>query len=154
VTIHLRVNGADHHLDADPEMPLLWALRDLLGLTGTKLGCGQALCGACSVHLNGHVVRACVTPLSRAAGGAVTTIEGLSPDGKHPLQQAWLDLVVPQCGFCQAGQIMTAAALLAQKPKPTDDEIDATLGGNLCRCGTYTRIRAAVKKAAGIDEGK
>lgn len=152
MTIKLRINGAEHALEADPEMPLLWALRDLVGLTGTKYGCGQALCGACSVHLDGHVVRACVTPLSRAAGGNVTTIEGLSPDGNHPLQRAWIDLGVPQCGFCQAGQIMTAAALLAAKPQPTDDEIDASLSGNLCRCGTYTRIRAAVKKAA--SEGK
>lgn len=147
--ITLRVNGTEHKVDVDPETPLLWVLRDVLGLTGTKYGCGQALCGACSVHLDGDVVRACVTPVRRADGKKVTTIEGLSPDGSHPLQKAWVDLGVPQCGFCQAGQIMVAAALLAKKPKPTDAEIDQSLGGNLCRCGTYGRIRAAVRKAAG-----
>jgi isoquinoline 1-oxidoreductase alpha subunit len=146
------VNGVEQELEVDPEMPLLWALRDVLGLTGTKYGCGQALCGACTVHLDGQVVRACVTPIRRAAGRSITTIEGLSADGSHPLQRAWVDLGVPQCGFCQAGQIMSAAALLAKKPKPTDAEIDQSLGGNLCRCGTYTRIRAAVKKAAGLSE--
>ncbi|WP_394828856.1 (2Fe-2S)-binding protein [Pendulispora albinea] len=145
----VRVNGTEQKLDVDPEMPLLWALRDVIGLTGTKYGCGQALCGACVVHLNGEPVRACVTPVRRAAGGAVVTIEGLSPDGNHPLQRAWVELGVPQCGFCQAGQIMSAAALLAKKPRPTDAEIDESLAGNLCRCGTYTRIRAAVRKAAG-----
>lgn len=148
--IHLRVNGTEQALDVDPEMPLLWALRDVIGLTGTKYGCGQALCGACVVHIDGSAVRSCVTPVRRAEGRSVTTIEGLSPDGSHPLQKAWVDLAVPQCGFCQAGQIMTAAALLAKRPKPTDAEIDQSLGGNLCRCGTYTRIRAAVKKAAGL----
>jgi len=127
-------------------MPLLWALRDLLGLTGTKYGCGEALCGACTVHLDGIAVRACVTPLRRAEHRAVTTIEGLSD---HPLQSAWVQAGVPQCGYCQAGQIMSAAALLAATPKPTDEEIDRSLAGNLCRCGTYLRIRAAVKKAAG-----
>jgi isoquinoline 1-oxidoreductase subunit alpha len=152
MSIRVRINGVDKELDVDPEMPLLWALRDVLGLTGTKYGCGQALCGACTVHLDGQVVRACVTPVRRAAGKSVTTIEGLSPDGSHPLQKAWVEHAVPQCGFCQAGQIMTAAALLAKKPKPTDAEIDQSLGGNLCRCGTYTRIRAAVKKAAGMPE--
>lgn len=150
--IKLRVNGADHELDVDPEMPILWAVRDVLGLTGTKYGCGQALCGACTVHLDGEVVRSCVTPVRRAAGRSITTIEGLSKDGTHPLQRAWVDLRTPQCGYCQAGQIMTAAALLLKKPKPSDDEIDASLGGNLCRCGTYGRIRAAVKKAAGMPE--
>ncbi|HYO59829.1 (2Fe-2S)-binding protein [Archangium sp.] len=152
MSIRVRINGVDKELDVDPEMPLLWALRDVLGLTGTKYGCGQALCGACTVHLDGQVVRACVTPIRRADGHSVTTIEGLSPDGNHPLQRAWVDLGVPQCGFCQAGQLMTAAALLAKKPKPTDTEIDQSLAGNLCRCGTYTRIRAAVKKAAGLSE--
>jgi isoquinoline 1-oxidoreductase alpha subunit len=152
MSIRVRINGVDKELDVDPEMPLLWALRDVLGLTGTKYGCGQALCGACSVHLDGQVVRACVTPVSRAAGRSVTTIEGLSPDGNHPLQKAWVEHAVPQCGFCQVGQIMTAAALLAKKPKPTDADIDHSLAGNLCRCGTYTRIRAAVKKAAGMPE--
>jgi isoquinoline 1-oxidoreductase subunit alpha len=145
----LTVNGVSHNVDADDDMPLLWVLRDLLGLTGTKYGCGEALCGACTVHLDGRAVRACVTPIRRAAGHAVTTIEGLSPAGEHPLQRAWVELGVPQCGFCQAGQIMTAAALLAENPKPTDDDIDHSLAGNLCRCGTYVRIRAAVRKAAG-----
>ncbi len=149
MSITLRVNGAEQTLDVDPEMPLLWAIRDVIGLTGTKYGCGQALCGACVVHLDGEAVRACVTPVRRAIGHAVTTIEGLSPDGSHPLQRAWVELAVPQCGFCQSGQIMTAAALLAKRPKPTDAEIDQSLAGNLCRCGTYTRIRAAVKKASG-----
>jgi len=152
MSIRVRINGVEKELDVDPEMPLLWALRDVAGLTGTKYGCGQALCGACTVHLDGEVVRACVVPMRRAAGRSVTTIEGLSPDGSHPLQKAWVDLGVPQCGFCQAGQIMTAAALLAKKPKPTDAEIDQSLSGNLCRCGTYTRIRAAVKKVSGQPE--
>ncbi|RKH05228.1 (2Fe-2S)-binding protein [Corallococcus praedator] len=150
MSIRLRVNGTEHVLDVDPEMPLLWALRDVLTLTGTKYGCGQALCGACVVHIDGAAVRSCVTPVRRADGREVMTIEGLSPDGSHPLQKAWVELAVPQCGFCQAGQIMTAAALLAKKPKPTDAEIDQSLAGNLCRCGTYTRIRTAVKKAAGM----
>jgi isoquinoline 1-oxidoreductase alpha subunit len=145
----LTVNGVERDVDADDDMPLLWVLRDLLGLTGTKYGCGEALCGACTVHLDGHAVRACVTPMRRAAGHAVTTIEGLSPAGEHPLQRAWVELGVPQCGFCQSGQIMTAAALLAENPKPTDDDIDHSLAGNICRCGTYLRIRAAVRKAAG-----
>jgi isoquinoline 1-oxidoreductase alpha subunit len=147
--VKLIVNGVEREVDADPEMPLLWVLRDRLELTGTKYGCGQALCGACSVHLDGEVVRACVTPLRRAAGRRVTTIEGLSPDGSHPLQRAWVDLCVPQCGFCQAGQIMTAAALLKEKPHPTDDEIEASMAGNLCRCGTYPRICEAIRKVAG-----
>ncbi|HET9627156.1 MAG TPA: (2Fe-2S)-binding protein [Kofleriaceae bacterium] len=146
----LTVNGVAHDVDADDDMPLLWVLRDLIGLTGTKYGCGEALCGACTVHLDGRAVRSCVTPLRRAANHAVTTIEGLSPDGGHPLQRAWVELGVPQCGFCQAGQIMTAAALLAENPRPSDDDIDHSLAGNLCRCGTYVRIRAAVRKAAGV----
>jgi isoquinoline 1-oxidoreductase alpha subunit len=150
--IRLRVNGVEREVDVDPEMPLLWALRDALGLTGAKYGCGEALCGACSVHLDGEVVRSCVTPMRRAAGRAVTTIEGLSPDGNHPLQRAWCELAVPQCGYCQAGQIMTAAALLAENPKPNDVEIDRSLAGNICRCGTYGRIRAAIKRAAGLPE--
>ncbi len=150
MSIQLRVNGIEHTLEVDPEMPLLWAVREILGLTGTKYGCGQALCGACSIHIDGEVVRACVTPVRRAEGKAVTTIEGLSADGSHPLQKAWVELGVPQCGFCQAGQIMTAAALLAKRPKPTEHEIDASMGGNICRCGTYIRIRAAIKKAAGV----
>jgi len=142
----LVVNGKEREVDADPEMPLLWVLRDLLGLTGTKFGCGEALCGACTVHLDGMPVRSCVTPVRRAAGAQVTTIEGLSD---HPLQRAWVDLAVPQCGYCQAGQIMTAAALLAANASPKDEDIDRALAGNLCRCGTYLRIRAAVRKAAG-----
>lgn len=152
MTIRLRVNGEEKDLDVEPDMPLLWALRDVLGLTGTKYGCGQALCGACTVHLDGQVVRSCVTPMRRAEGRQVTTIEGLSPDGSHPLQQAWMELRVPQCGYCQAGQLMTAAALLKSNPHPTDEQIDQSMAGNLCRCGTYTRIRAAVKKAAGMGE--
>jgi isoquinoline 1-oxidoreductase subunit alpha len=150
MTLQLTVNGVKHEVEADPDMPLLWALRDLLTLTGTKYGCGQALCGACTVHLEGQPVRSCVTPLKRAQGKAITTIEGLSPDGSHPLQKAWVDLGVPQCGFCQAGQLMTAAALLKSNPKPSDSDIDKALAGNLCRCGTYNRIRAAVKQAAGL----
>jgi isoquinoline 1-oxidoreductase alpha subunit len=153
MTIKLRVNGTEHTLDVDPEMPLLWAVRDVLGLTGTKYGCGQALCGACSIHIDGEVVRACVTPVRRADGKTVTTIEGLSADGSHPLQKAWVELGVPQCGFCQAGQIMTAAALLTKRPKPTDQEIDESMGGNICRCATYIRIRSAIKKAAGVAGG-
>jgi isoquinoline 1-oxidoreductase alpha subunit len=149
--IALRVNGQDHQVEADPDMPLLWVIRDLLGLTGTKYGCGEALCGACTVHLDGETVRACVTPVRRAANRSVTTIEGLSAAGDHPLQKAWVELGVPQCGYCQAGQIMSAAALLKAKPQPTDDDIDHALAGNLCRCGTYPRIRAAIKRAA---EGK
>ena len=145
----LTINGVERTLDVDPDMPLLWALRDVLGLTGTKYGCGEALCGACTVHLDGHAVRACVTPVRRAEGKAVTTIEGLG--GDHPLQKAWLELRVPQCGYCQAGQIMSAAALLAAKPTPTDEDIDHSMAGNICRCGTYTRIRAAIKKASGGD---
>ena len=147
--IKLTVNGAPHDVDAEPDMPLLWVLRDLLGLTGTKYGCGEALCGACTVHVDGDAVRSCVTPIRRVGDREVTTIEGLSPTGDHPLQQAWIALGVPQCGFCQAGQLMTAAALLAVTPRPTDAEIDQSLAGNLCRCGTYVRIRAAVKKASG-----
>jgi isoquinoline 1-oxidoreductase subunit alpha len=147
--IQLTINGVAREVDADDEMPLLWVVRDLLGLTGTKFGCGEALCGACTVHLDGRAVRSCVTPIRRAAGRAVTTIEGLSPSGDHPLQRAWVELGVPQCGFCQAGQIMTAAALLAENPHPSDDDIDHSLAGNLCRCGTYVRIRAAIRKAAG-----
>ncbi len=144
----LVVNGTERRFDGDPEMPLLWFLRDELGLTGTKFGCGQALCGACTVHLDGAAVRACQTPLSAAEGLQVTTIEGLSPDGEHPVQVAWRDLNVSQCGYCQTGQIMQAAALLKDTPNPTDDDIDGAMAGNLCRCGTYPRIRAAIKQAA------
>jgi isoquinoline 1-oxidoreductase subunit alpha len=150
----IRVNGVERAVNVDPDMPLLWVIRDVLGLTGTKYGCGEALCGACTVHLDGHAVRSCVTPIRRADGKAVTTIEGLSGKREHPLQRAWIDLRVPHCGYCQAGQIMTAAALLAAHPRPSDDEIDASMAGNLCRCGTYPRIRAAIKRAAGIPENE
>jgi isoquinoline 1-oxidoreductase alpha subunit len=150
VSVRLRVNGVEQEIDADGDMPLLWVLRDLLGLTGTKYGCGEALCGACTVHLNGQAVRSCVTPLSRAAGRSVTTIEGLSPDGNHPLQRAWIELGVPQCGYCQTGQLMTAAALLERTTRPSDADIDRSMAGNLCRCGTYARIRLGIKRAAGV----
>jgi isoquinoline 1-oxidoreductase alpha subunit len=144
----LTVNGAEHEVTAPADMPLLWVLRDLLGLTGTKYGCGVAQCGACTVHLDGEPRRSCVTPLSGAVGKKITTIEGLSPDGNHPVQRAWTELDVVQCGYCQSGQIMSAAALLKEKADPTDAEIDAALSGNICRCGTYQRIRAAVHRAA------
>ncbi len=147
--IRLTVNGKTRELDVDPQMPLLWALRDVVGLTGTKFGCGQAQCGACTVHLDGKAVRSCVTLVESAVGKKVTTIEGLSPNGEHPLQQAWKEHDVPQCGYCQSGQIMNAAALLARNSKPSDEEIDAAMAGNICRCGTYVRIRAAIKQAAG-----
>ena len=150
--MRLRVNGQDVELDADADMPLLWAIRDLMNLTGTKYGCGQALCGACTVHLDGQPVRSCVPPLSAAEGKTVTTIEGLSPNGDHPLQQAWMRHGVPQCGFCQAGQLMSAAALLQAHPQPTDEQIDRSMAGNLCRCGTYSRIRAAIRDASGAPE--
>ena len=143
------VNGKSSTVDAPADMPLLWALRDLLNLKGTKYGCGIGACGACTVHLNGKPVRSCQTRVSAAAGARVVTIEGLSPDGTHPLQIAWQEIDVPQCGYCQAGQIMSAAALLAQKPKPTDDDIDQAMSGNLCRCATYLRIRQAIHRAAG-----
>jgi isoquinoline 1-oxidoreductase subunit alpha len=144
----LKVNGADREVAAPESMPLLWVLRDLLGLTGTKYGCGMAQCGACTVHLDGKPVRSCVLPVSAVNGRAVTTIEGLSPDGQHPVQRAWIEEDVVQCGYCQSGQVMAAAALLQVRPHPTDAEIDAALSANLCRCGTYLRIRAAVKRAA------
>jgi len=146
--VRLIVNGVERQVDADPDMPLLWALRDVLDLTGTKFGCGMAQCGACTVHIDGEATRSCVTPIGTVEGSQVTTIEGLSPDGQHPLQKAWAEVNAPQCGYCQVGQIMSAAALLREKPKPTDDEIDDALSGNLCRCGTYLRIREAVRKAA------
>jgi isoquinoline 1-oxidoreductase subunit alpha len=146
----LTVNGVEREVNAPSDMPLLWALRDLLGLTGTKFGCGIAQCGACTVHLDGKPRRSCVTPVSAAAGKKITTIEGLSPDGSHPVQRAWAELDVVQCGYCQSGQIMSAAALLAANSDPTDADIDAALSGNICRCGTYQRIRAAVHHAAGM----
>jgi isoquinoline 1-oxidoreductase subunit alpha len=151
--IKLTVNGKELQLDVEEDMPLLWVLRDTLGLTGTKFGCGMALCGACTVHLEGAAVRSCVTPVSAAAGKRITTIEGLSSDNSHPLQKAWIELDVPQCGYCQSGQIMSAAALLAQTPQPSDAEIDAAMSGNICRCGTYQRIRAAIHRAASSAPG-
>ena len=150
----LIVNGHSATLDAPADMPLLWVLRDLLKLHGTKYGCGIGQCGACTVHLNGKAVRSCLTPVSAAANQPIMTIEGLSPDGTHPLQLAWEQTDVPQCGYCQAGQIMSAAALLAKTPKPTDKDIDSAMNGNLCRCGTYLRIRAAVHKAAEMAVNK
>ena len=147
--VTVTVNGTERDVDADGDMPLLWALRDELGLTGTKYGCGIGACGACTVHLDGQPTRACLTPLSAAAGRAVTTIEGLGAGGLTALQQAWLDENVPQCGYCQAGQLMSAAALLARNPDPSDADIDAAMAGNLCRCGTYPRIRRAIRTAAG-----
>jgi isoquinoline 1-oxidoreductase alpha subunit len=146
----LDVNGALREVDAPDEMPLLWVLRDLLGYTGVKFGCGMAQCGACTVHLDGAAVRSCVLPASAVAGRKITTIEGLSPDGTHPVQQAWAEADVVQCGYCQSGQIMSAAALLSKKPNPTDEEIDLALAGNICRCGTYQRIREAVRRASAI----
>jgi isoquinoline 1-oxidoreductase alpha subunit len=148
----LHVNGNEHEVDAPPDMPLLWVLRDLMQLTGTKFGCGIAQCGACTVHVDGAPRRSCVTPVSTVEGKKILTIEGLSPDGSHPVQRAWAELDVVQCGYCQSGQIMSAAALLAKVPAPTDTDIDQALSGNICRCGTYPRIRAAVKRAAGSGQ--
>ena len=146
--ITLTVNGKKQTVEADPDTPLLWVLRDNLGLAGTKYGCGMALCGACTVHVNGVAVRSCVTPISTLSGKKVTTIEGLSRNANHPVQKAWIAEQVPQCGYCHSGQIMSAAALLAKKPHPTDAEIDLAMSGNVCRCGTYQRIRAAIHRAA------
>lgn len=153
MAIKLSINGKSVEVDVDPETPLLWVLRDTLGLTGTKYGCGMALCGACTVHVDGEPLRSCVTPVSAIGEQKITTIEGLSSDRSHPVQQAWIALDVPQCGYCQSGQIMSAAALLAKKPKPTDADIDEAMAGNLCRCGTYPRIRAAIHRAAGEGSG-
>ncbi|HXT14209.1 MAG TPA: (2Fe-2S)-binding protein [Gemmatimonadaceae bacterium] len=144
----LRVNGQSHTVDVTEDTPMLWVLRDSLGLVGTKYGCGIGECGACTIHLDGRPTRACQTPVSDVGRAEITTIEGLDPAGKHPLQQAWCEVDVPQCGYCQAGQIMTAAALLKQKPHPSDADIDAMMTGNLCRCASYTRIRAGIKRAA------
>jgi len=149
----IKVNGETHDVDVDDDTPLLWVLRDVLGMTGTKFGCGMALCGACTVHLDGQPVRACQTPISSVGDKPVTTIEGLSPDRSHPVQQAWIELDVPQCGYCQSGQIMSASALLATKPRPSDADIDSAMAGNICRCGTYQRIRAAIRRAAEIKSG-
>ena len=146
--ITLRINGQEHTTDADPSMPLLWYLRDDLNLTGTKFGCGKALCGACTVHVDGEAVRSCVTNIGDVNGRAITTIEGLHAHGEHPVQKAWREVNVPQCGFCQAGQIMQASALLAANPKPTDQQIDEAMAGNICRCGCYQRIHTAVRLAA------
>jgi isoquinoline 1-oxidoreductase alpha subunit len=152
--ITLNVNGEDHELDVSDDMPILWALRDVIGLTGTKFGCGRALCGACTIHLDGTPTRSCVTPVSMAAGKKVTTIEAVGDtEAGRKIQQAWIDRDVVQCGYCQSGQVMSAAALLAGNPQPTDADIDAVMAGNICRCGTYPRIRAAIKQAAGVDDG-
>jgi isoquinoline 1-oxidoreductase alpha subunit len=146
--IQLKINGVSHTFDGDPDMPLLWYLRDELHLTGTKFGCGMSLCGACTVHDKGRAIRSCVTPMSAAAGKEITTIEGLSANGLHPVQKAWIELNVPQCGYCQSGQIMQAASLLSSKPKVTDADIDQAMSGNICRCGCFNRIRSAIKAAA------
>ncbi|MDA0706746.1 MAG: (2Fe-2S)-binding protein [Proteobacteria bacterium] len=149
MAIELTLNGTVQSLEAEPDMPLLWAIRDLAGMTGTKFGCGKALCGACTVHVDGQPVRSCSFPVSAVAGKSVTTIEGISTDGSHPVQVAWRELNVAQCGYCQSGQIMSAVALLEKTPNPADEDIDLAMSGNICRCGTYTRIRAAIHKAAG-----
>jgi isoquinoline 1-oxidoreductase alpha subunit len=151
--VSLTVNGKPEQLDVEPDMPLLWAIREKLALTGTKYACGIAQCGACTVHLDGQIVRSCVTPVSAAAGRRLTTIEGLSATGDHPVQKAWMEVDVPQCGFCQSGQIMAAVALLAAKPSPTDADIDSAMAANICRCGTYQRIRAAIHRAAALGKG-
>ena len=150
LAITLKVNGQARTVDAPPDMPLLWVLRDLLDLPGTKFGCGVGQCGACTVHLKGIAIKSCSIPVAAVKDADITTIEGLSSDGSHPIQQAWQEIDVPQCGYCQAGQIMAASALLAKKPKPTDADIDQAMNGNLCRCATYLRIRKAVHRAAGI----
>ena len=149
--IRLKVNGAERLFDGDPAMPLLWFLRDELALTGTKFGCGMSLCGACTVHRNGKAVRSCVTPMRQTEGAEIVTIEGISADGTHPVQLAWMRIDVPQCGYCQSGQIMSAVALLNVNRNPSDQQIDEAMSGNICRCGTYQRIRAAIKAAAGAS---
>jgi isoquinoline 1-oxidoreductase alpha subunit len=146
--INLKINGKNYSIDVDPQMPLLWAIRDFVGLKGTKYGCGIAQCGACTVHLNGQPVRSCSLPVAAVANKNITTIEGLSDDNSHPVQQAWIEEQVPQCGYCQSGQIMAAAALLSKNASPTDEQIDAAMQGNICRCGTYPRIKRAIKKAS------
>jgi len=148
------LNGNSQNVDVSPDMPLLWVLRDILNMTGTKFGCGMALCGACTVHINGEASRSCITPISTVAGKNITTIEGLSLDGTHPVQQAWVAEDVPQCGYCQSGQIMSAVALLAKKTNPTDAHIDDAMSGNICRCGTYQRIRKAIHRAAATPSTK
>ncbi|GAB3968257.1 (2Fe-2S)-binding protein [Spirosoma terrae] len=149
--IKCNINGREQSLDVDPQMPLLWAIRDVVGLKGTKYGCGVAQCGACTVHLNGEAVRSCVTKVSRISGQKVVTIEGLSANNDHPVQRAWQEIDVPQCGYCHSGQIMSAAVLLRENPNPTDEDIDTAMAGNICRCGTYLRIRKAIHLAAGMD---
>jgi isoquinoline 1-oxidoreductase alpha subunit len=151
MNVSFRVNGTLRTVDVPPDMPLLWVLRDVLNLKGTKFGCGIAECGACTVHFNGEATRSCIIPVSRVQGAEITTIEGLSPDGTHALQRAWEELDVPQCGYCQAGQLMSAATLLAKHPRPTDADIDAAMNGNLCRCATYLRIRRAIHRAAEME---
>ncbi len=148
------LNGKSETVDVSPDMPLLWVLRDTLNKTGTKFGCGMALCGACTVHINGEATRSCITPISSVSGKKIMTIEGLSADGSHPVQKAWIEEDVPQCGYCQSGQIMSAVALLSKKPKPTDADIDDAMSGNICRCGTYQRIRKAIHRAAGSPAQK
>jgi isoquinoline 1-oxidoreductase subunit alpha len=147
----LTINGVSHDVDVPGDMPLLWVIRDVVGMTGTKFGCGVAQCGACTVHLDGAPVRSCSTAVSQAAGKKVTTIEGLSPDGTHAVQKAWVEHAVPQCGYCQAGQMMSAAALLAKTKTPSDADIDTAMSGNICRCGTYPRIKAAIKRAGELS---
>jgi isoquinoline 1-oxidoreductase alpha subunit len=154
MAVTFTLNGKSQTVEVDPQMPLLWVLRDTLNLTGTKFGCGMALCGACTVHINGEAARSCITPISAVAGKKITTIEGLSADGSHPVQQAWMEEDVPQCGYCQSGQIMSAVALLSKKPKPTDTDIDDFMSGNICRCGTYQRIRKAIHRAADLQTSK
>jgi isoquinoline 1-oxidoreductase subunit alpha len=154
MAISFTVNGDRKTVDADPQMPLLWVLRDTLNMTGTKFGCGMALCGACTVHINGVASRSCITPVSSVADKQVITIEGLSPDGSHPVQVAWIEEDVPQCGYCQSGQIMSAAALLAKKSNPSDADIDDAMSGNICRCGTYQRIRKAIHRAASLHTAR
>ena len=153
MAVSFTLNGKSQSVDVDSQMPLLWVLRDTLNMTGTKFGCGMALCGACTVHINGEATRSCITPISAVAGKKVTTIEGLSEEGNHPVQQAWIEVDVPQCGYCQCGQIMSAAALLTKKPNPSDADIDDFMSGNICRCGTYQRIRKAIHRAAEINAG-
>jgi isoquinoline 1-oxidoreductase alpha subunit len=151
MAIQFNLNGKPQTVEVNPDMPLLWVLRDTLGMTGTKFGCGMALCGACTVHVNGEATRSCITPVARIAGKRITTIEGVSPDRSHPVQQAWIELDVPQCGYCQSGQIMSAVALLSKTPQPSDAQIDDAMTGNICRCGTYQRIRAAIHRAAELQ---
>ena len=150
MAIRFTVNGKPHEVDVSPDMPLLWVIRDTLNMTGTKFGCGEALCGACTVHIDGEATRSCISPVSSVEGKKITTIEGLSPDNSHPLQRAWIEVDVPQCGYCQSGQIMSAAALLASNPHPSDAEIEEAMTGNICRCGTYQRIKEAIHRAAAM----